>query len=144
MTTPAGITAGPGPNGGGVPQHYPQYGLMPSSGQIVAAQNGTQKVADIEKGYVQWYQTRQAAENAYKGEQGFFGTGSVDIAALIPGLSGLIELGHWIGDFIAHITDLYMWISLGWISLGLVLLVVGILMWLRKADLIPSAVPVPV
>lgn len=46
---------------------------------------------------------------------------------------------HWVGEAVAHILDIYMWRSIGWITLGLVLLVAGIFLWLRKADLIEPA-----
>jgi hypothetical protein len=59
-------------------------------------------------------------------------------------LSFLGEIGHWIGVFVTDITDVYMWISLGWIALGLLLLVLGVVWLLRKTGIIPNTVPVPV
>ena len=60
--------------------------------------------------------------------------------------SGVAEIGHWSGDLITHLTDVYMWISLGWIALGLLLLVLGVVWLLRKTGIIPQGggVPVPV
>ena len=51
---------------------------------------------------------------------------------------------HWLGEVVAHILDIHMWRSIGWITLGAVLLVLGILLWLKKENYLPSAVPVPV
>jgi hypothetical protein len=59
-------------------------------------------------------------------------------------LSWLEEIGHWMGVFVAALTDKYMWISLGWLALGLILVVVAILTLVKKTDLLPSVVPVPV
>lgn len=70
---------------------------------------------------------------------------------LFPGVSNplaflgwLQDIGHWIGVFVSAITDGAMWRSLGWITLGLILMVVGILMLLRKMDVLPDVVPIPV
>lgn len=48
----------------------------------------------------------------------------------------LQDIGHWIGVAVAHLIDVHMWRSIGWITLGLVLLTAGIFLWLRKADLV--------
>lgn len=48
----------------------------------------------------------------------------------------LKDIGHWIGEAVAHILDVHMWRSIGWITLGIVLLTAGIFLWLRKADLV--------
>lgn len=53
---------------------------------------------------------------------------------LLAGLSWLEEIGHWIGVFVAAVTDPYLWISLGWGFLGLVLLIVGILWWFKSTE----------
>lgn len=82
--------------------------------------------------------------------QGFFGLGqdfqnapAQAFGDIASGL-GLTEIGHYVGDFVTHLTDGAMWRSLGWLALGLVLMIVGILMLLRKQDLIPDVLPVPV
>ena len=65
-------------------------------------------------------------------------------------LDALAEIGHWIGAFVTDITDVYMWISLGWIFLGLLLLIVGLMWLLKKTGIIPQGggglppIPVPV
>lgn len=56
----------------------------------------------------------------------------------------LKDIGHWIGEAVAHLLDVHMWRSIGWIVLGAVLLIIGILLWLKKENYLPSAVPVPV
>jgi hypothetical protein len=53
-------------------------------------------------------------------------------------------IAHWLGEAVAHILDIHMWRSIGWITLGLVLMVLGLLLWLKKENYLPSAVPVPV
>ena len=46
--------------------------------------------------------------------------------------------------FLDALVDISTWRSLGWILLGAVLLISGIVLWLRDAGVIPQAVPVPV
>lgn len=63
------------------------------------------------------------------------------IGSAIPGLGALGEIGHFTGELVTHLTDAHMWISLGWLLLGLLLLVIGILLWV-KAD-VPKLLGVP-
>ena len=42
------------------------------------------------------------------------------------------------------LTDKYMWRSLGWIIIGLIILVAGILSWMKKAGFEPPVPPIPV
>lgn len=41
------------------------------------------------------------------------------------------EFSHWTGLLVAAVTDIHTWISLGWLWLGIVLFVVGVLFWMR-------------
>jgi len=50
------------------PNKYPQWGF-----------NQAQKLADMNKGYLDWFPTQAAAHNAWKGMQGVFGKGSISI-----------------------------------------------------------------
>ena|SRR5215471_2793484 len=52
--------------------------------------------------------------------------------------AALGEIAHWAGVIITAITDIHMWISLGWIFLGVGLVLLGLMLWLR----IPVAAPV--
>lgn len=49
----------------------------------------------------------------------------------LAALDWIQEIGHWFGIAVAAITDVHMWISLGWLTLGFWLLVIGILLWLK-------------
>lgn len=49
-------------------------------------------------------------------------------------LSLIGNVGHWIGVFVAAVTDVHLYISLGWLLLGLVLLTMGLILWLRTTD----------
>lgn len=50
----------------------------------------------------------------------------------IPNPLGFLgEIGHWVGLFVAAVTDIHTWISLSWLTLGLILLVMGIIWWNR-------------
>jgi len=46
-------------------------------------------------------------------------------------LAWIQDVGHWIGVFVANITDIHMWISLGWLLLGGFLLLIGLWLWAR-------------
>jgi len=46
-------------------------------------------------------------------------------------LAWIQDVGHWIGVFVASITDIHMWISIGWLLLGGFLLLVGLWLWVR-------------
>jgi hypothetical protein len=82
------------------------------------------------------YNTKADAEKA---AQSAVGSGSGNISTQGPPgsstlpnpLAALGEIAHWAGVIVTHLTDLSMWISLGWIALGLVLLAVGITVWLK-------------
>lgn len=54
----------------------------------------------------------------------------IDISLPNP-FSWVGAISHWIGDAVLHLTDVSMWISIGWILLGAVLMFWGILLWLK-------------
>jgi len=49
----------------------------------------------------------------------------------LAALGWIQEIGHWFGLAVAAVTDVHMWISLGWLALGFWMLVIGILLWLK-------------
>lgn len=49
-------------------------------------------------------------------------------------LAGLVEIGHWIGDLVSHLTDAAMWRSIGWLVLGILFIVAGFV-WLAKGEI---------
>jgi len=53
--------------------------------------------------------------------------------------SGLSEAGHWIGVLVAAITDPHLWISLGWLLLGIMLLIAGLYLLVRLSSAYKSA-----
>lgn len=62
---------------------------------------------------------------------GLFG----DIASAISGLfAPLTEIGHFFGVLVTDLTDVHMYISLGWLALGMALLILGIYLWVRTSD----------
>jgi hypothetical protein len=70
------------------------------------------------------------------GSGGHGGPGGINVPGVqAPGIpspfSWLGVLSHWVGDFVLHILDVHMWISMGWLTLGLLLIIVGILFWLK-------------
>lgn len=49
----------------------------------------------------------------------------------LAALGWIQEIGHWVGLAVSAVTDIHMWISLGWLTLGFWMLVIGILLWLK-------------
>lgn len=49
----------------------------------------------------------------------------------LAALGWIQEIGHWLGILISAATDLHTYISLGWLTLGFWMLVIGLLLWLR-------------
>lgn len=89
------------------------------------------------------YATEAEAEKAFP--QGSHGTTTVpkdegpptvnaEPAHFSNPLDALGEIAHWLGVGIIAITDKYMWISIGWLLLGLVLLVLGIYVLVRSSS----------
>lgn len=81
------------------------------------------------------FPTQAAAEQWI---QGTITQGGLPPAPSIPNPFGFLaalgwiqEIGHWVGIAVSAITDIHMWISLGWITLGFWAMVIGILLWLR-------------
>jgi hypothetical protein len=111
-------------SGGGHPDPGPNqiiYGPYPTAAAAKAAENRAGQLA---------------AKQIYRGSNVDKGPGGFNIpkdqAPPIPNpFSWLGVLAHWVGDFVKHVTDLPMWISLGWIALGLLLVSLGINLWLK-------------
>ena len=98
---------------GSSPNTYPQWGFN-NSGQVVEAKNESQKLSYSEQGYLDWFSSKAAAQNAYQGEQGVLGSGNLP--------SGLDA----IGDFFNKLGQAGTWIRVAEVLLGLGLLIVGI------------------
>jgi hypothetical protein len=126
---------------------YPQYGVsMTSGGQIATANDAEQKADYTTKGYIIWFTSKSAASDfiSSQANAGAGDTGAGVVHDVLDTAGALTEAAHWIGDFVTHLTDVHMWISLGWLALGLLLLVAGIVWLLRKSGVLPKTTPVPV
>lgn len=60
-------------------------------------------------------------------------------SSLIPGgtagpFSWVGVLSHWAGQFVLHLTDAHMWISLGWMVLGIALMIFGVYLLIRLSE----------
>lgn len=53
------------------------------------------------------------------------------IGGLIPGLGGLSDVASMLFGFFDTITNGKMWRSLGWLLLGIALIVIGVTLWLK-------------
>lgn len=79
------------------------------------------------------FSTQADAEKSAKGAVGS-GSNSISEQGPVAGgnpLDALGEIAHWAGVIITNLTDVHMWISLGWMALGLILITMGILLWLK-------------
>jgi hypothetical protein len=65
-------------------------------------------------------------------------------AAIQNPLSGLAAIGAALAKLVGYLSDLALWKSIGWLLLGGVLILAGVLLWLKKADVLPNVVPLPV
>ena len=85
-------------------------------------------------------------QNAGKGWTSPGGAVDTGISAIgIPNpLSGLAAIAAALAKFVGYLGDGAMWRSLGWILLGGALFGLGTYLWLKKSDLIPPVVPIPV
>ena len=75
-----------------------------------------------------------AQSSATKAGKGAAAGAGAGIANMTSGAS-IFALGHWVCTFVAHLSDLHMWISLGWLALGILLVMAGITYWARGAVL---------
>lgn len=57
----------------------------------------------------------------------------------LAALGWIQEIGHWFGIAVSAVTDVHMWISVGWLALGFWMLVIGILLWLKIPQRVASA-----
>lgn len=95
-----------------VPTRYPQYGVNQAH-KIITARSSAQKQADIDAGYMEWFQTRTAARNWVKGQQGILGGHLPDPLSGLDSLAGRLEEGS-------------TWIRAGEAALGIILIAIGV------------------
>lgn len=89
---------------------------------------------------------KQGEQNAGKGALAPGGAVDQGVSAIgLPNpLSGLAAIAAALAKFVGYLGDGAMWRSLGWILLGGALLGLGTYLWLKKGDLIPPVIPIPV
>ena len=91
----------------------------------------------------------QALAGATEGDPTLYAEGyneSPDIQAAATGIVQTAGFFGFIEGFLTALTDPGMWISLGWLTLGVVLIISGVRLWMGK-PLLPSpppVVPIPV
>lgn len=59
-------------------------------------------------------------------------------------LSGIERVGAVLESFYKALTDGKMWRSVGWLLLGIALVIAGLFLWLKREGMTPSVVPIPV
>jgi hypothetical protein len=141
-----GIAPGTATPGSG----YPQWGVgggQPGSSagwNIVEATDATEQQTYEGQGYLVWFSTQAAAQAYISSESSLAGSGNLPSVPGLAALGWLQDIGHWLGVAVAALTDKYTWISVGWLLLGLLLVVIALYMLGKRTDVLPSAVPVPV
>ncbi len=108
--------------------------VFPESGTIQRQSSPVLRAGLLASGWA-GFDTQEHAKAFAAGNA--ISTGKGDIKA-VTGSWGFVKA------FAEHLADGKMWRSLGWIVLGVILMFTGLMLWLRKADVIPAAVPVPV
>lgn len=113
------------------PNKYPQYGAgggQPGSAagwKVVTAHNASEKQQFMSQGFLVWFDSEQAAKDFISSESSTFGSGS-----LPNPLSGLEAIAKIMGDIGRALTDGKMWRSLGWLLLGILLMMAGVALWI--------------
>jgi hypothetical protein len=95
----------------------------------------------MNKGYLVWFGSQSAAQQYLTGQV------EGDPSVQLPNpLSGIDRVGAVLEAGYKRITDAAMWRSIGWLLLGLALIVIGIRLWLGKTAVpaAPPVVPIPV
>ena len=114
-----GAGAGRGPNAN--PDKYPQWGVNQQF-DIVQADNASDKQADLAKGYLVWFSSAGDAKNWIANQKNSFLSGNWNPLA---GIAGAITA------FYHAITDGKMWRSVGWLLLGVTLMILGAALWMK-------------
>ena len=115
-----------------------------------ATKDGHTGITATEGPFTTKAQAQTAANGITQGEAPGPGVGAVEGAAssavsgISSAVSGISEVGHFLGKLVTDVTDGAMWRSIGWILLGLVLIVIGMVMWAGKSGANPVPIPVPV
>lgn len=109
--------------GAATPGKFPQWG-MNGQFQIAEAKTAADKTRLLAKGYMVWFGSDGAAKSYASAQSGPL---SGNLPSPLTGIAGAAQaLFH-------AVTDGTMWRSLGWILLGVLLLVLGTALWLRKS-----------
>jgi hypothetical protein len=71
-----------------------------------------------------------------------------DITGIFSGVAdtahAIDAVGAALSAFGALISDKFMWRSLGWILIGAIVMIAGILSWMKKAGFEPPVPPIPI
>ncbi|MGH7239600.1 MAG: hypothetical protein ACREHG_05990 [Candidatus Saccharimonadales bacterium] len=91
--------------------------------------------------YKAWPKAQQTSASPIPGSTAVGGAPTNVAVGATGGLTG--ALGAFEG-LAQAITDGSLWRSLGWIIMGVILLVIGITLWLKENNVLPEVVPIPV
>lgn len=114
--TGAGTGSGPNAN----PDKFPQWGVDQQF-DIIEAKNASDKEADAAKGYLVWFSSAGDAKNWISNQKNSFLSGNWDP---LSGIAGALTA------FYHAVTDGKLWRSVGWLLLGIALMLTGVLLWI--------------
>lgn len=123
------------PNAGGISGPYK---TVAAAYKVWKAEPQNQDVSTLTKIEQYLSLAEQDITHTGSGASGFAGNPQ----AIQNPLSGLAAIGAALAKAVGYLSDLALWKSIGWLLLGAVLILAGVLLWLKKADILPSVVPV--
>jgi hypothetical protein len=128
------------PNAGGISGPYPD---VQAAYKVYAAEPQNQDVSTLTKIEQALSIAEHDITKTGDASGGLASSGSQGFGLPNP-LSGLAAIAAALAKLVGYLSDLALWKSIGWLILGAVLILAGVLLWLRKADVLPSVVPLPV
>lgn len=125
------------PNGGGISG---PYSTIAAAYKVWKAEPQNQDVSTLTQIEQYLSLAEQDITHTGSGQLGLAGNPQ----AIQNPLSGLAAIGAALAKLVGYLSDLAMWKSLGWLLLGAILILAGVLLWLKKADILPPVIPLPV
>lgn len=95
-------------------------------------------IADL---YAAWPNAKSTGAAPIPGAAAVAGAPSNEASQLTGGVTGALGAFEGIAQ---ALTDGSLWRSLGWLAMGIILLIVGIMLWLKENNILPEVVPVPI
>lgn len=123
---PGAPTVAPGIPTGSQLNQYPQWGVGQINGTYttIEAKSAADKQKDISQGYVTWFVDKASAQSFADSENNNFLNGTLGISNPFSSIQNALSA------FYDVVTNGKMWRSLGWLLLGVLLIIFGIVLWI--------------